>query len=107
MEISSSVSPQVLRLLDVVGLPELVIQLATSAITEAGDDWKSQVRTNCNLVIALEVYRGCGVLISIVLLFPMFDTQATLRTCIFKHHLDLGHNSHAYEALTQIPDSSR
>ncbi|KAM6159346.1 nuclear pore complex protein Nup160 isoform 1-T1 [Rhynchocyon petersi] len=65
---------KVLRLLDVVGLPELVIQLATSAMTEAGDDWKS---------------------------------QATLRTCIFKHHLDLGHNSQAYEALTQIPDSSR
>ncbi|EPQ10536.1 Nuclear pore complex protein Nup160 [Myotis brandtii] len=65
---------KVLRLLDVVGLPELVIQLATSAVTEAGDDWKS---------------------------------QATLRTCIFKHHLDLGHNSQAYEALTQIPDSSR
>ncbi|XP_032138374.1 nuclear pore complex protein Nup160 [Sapajus apella] len=65
---------KVLRLLDVVGLPELVIQLATSAITEAGDDWKS---------------------------------QATLRTCIFKHHLDLGHNSQAYEALTQISDSSR
>ncbi|XP_007956700.1 nuclear pore complex protein Nup160 [Orycteropus afer afer] len=65
---------KVLRLLDVVGLPELVIQLATSAITEAGDDWKS---------------------------------QATLRTCIFKHHLDMGHNSQAYEALTQIPDSSR
>ncbi|ELW48874.1 Nuclear pore complex protein Nup160 [Tupaia chinensis] len=33
--------------------------------------------------------------------------KATLRTCIFKHHLDLGHNSQAYEALTQIPDSSR
>ncbi|XP_045147051.1 nuclear pore complex protein Nup160, partial [Echinops telfairi] len=65
---------KVLRLLDVVGLPELVIQLATAAVTEAGDDWKS---------------------------------QATLRTCIFKHHLDLGHNSQAYEALTQIPDSSR
>ncbi|XP_037694406.1 nuclear pore complex protein Nup160 [Choloepus didactylus] len=65
---------KVLRLLDVVGLPELVIQLATSAITETGDDWKS---------------------------------QATLRTCIFKHHLDMGHNSQAYEALTQIPDSSR
>ncbi|KAM4874044.1 LOW QUALITY PROTEIN: nuclear pore complex protein Nup160-like [Thomomys bottae] len=65
---------KLLRLLDVVGLPELVIQLATSAITDAGDDWKS---------------------------------QATLRTCIFKHHLDLGHNSKAYEALTQIPDSSR
>ncbi|KAF6333768.1 nucleoporin 160 [Rhinolophus ferrumequinum] len=65
---------KILRLLDVIGLPELVIQLATSAITEAGDDWKS---------------------------------QATLRTCIFKHHLDLGHNSQAYEALTQIPDSSR
>ncbi|KAG8519590.1 LOW QUALITY PROTEIN: Nuclear pore complex protein Nup160, partial [Galemys pyrenaicus] len=65
---------KVLRLLDVVGLPELVIQLATAAITEAGNDWKS---------------------------------QATLRTCVFKHHLDLGHNSQAYEALTQIPDSSR
>ncbi|XP_068947747.1 nuclear pore complex protein Nup160 [Petaurus breviceps papuanus] len=65
---------KVLRLLDVVGLPELVIQLATLAITEAGDDWKS---------------------------------QATLRTCIFKHHLDLGHNNQAYEALTQNPDPSR
>uniref|UniRef100_A0A8C5F0Q5 Nucleoporin 160 n=1 Tax=Gopherus evgoodei TaxID=1825980 RepID=A0A8C5F0Q5_9SAUR len=65
---------KVLRLLDVIGLPELVIQLATLAITEAADDWRS---------------------------------QATLRTCIFKHHLDLGHNSQAYEALTQNPDSSR
>ncbi|XP_066217650.1 nuclear pore complex protein Nup160 [Saccopteryx leptura] len=65
---------KILRLLDAVGLPELVIQLATSAVTEAGDDWKS---------------------------------LATLRTCIFKHHLDLGHNSQAYEALTQIPDISR
>ncbi|XP_035961017.1 nuclear pore complex protein Nup160 isoform X2 [Halichoerus grypus] len=65
---------KVLRLLDVVGLPELVIQLASSVLTEVGGDWKS---------------------------------QATLRTCIFKHHLDLGHNSQAYEALTQIPDSSR
>ncbi|XP_073760698.1 nuclear pore complex protein Nup160 [Callorhinus ursinus] len=65
---------KVLRLLDVVGLPELVIQLASSILTEVGGDWKS---------------------------------QATLRTCIFKHHLDLGHNSQAYEALTQIPDSSR
>uniref|UniRef100_A0A8C8SMP3 Nucleoporin 160 n=1 Tax=Pelusios castaneus TaxID=367368 RepID=A0A8C8SMP3_9SAUR len=65
---------KVLRLLDVVGLPELVIQLATLAITEAADDWRS---------------------------------QATLRTCIFKHHLDLGHNSQAYEALTQNPDASR
>nr|XP_048284257.1 nuclear pore complex protein Nup160 [Myodes glareolus] len=64
---------KVLSLLGVVGLPELIIQLATSAITETGDDWKS---------------------------------QAILRTCIFKHHLDLGHNSQAYEALTQIPDSS-
>ncbi|XP_038262757.1 nuclear pore complex protein Nup160 isoform X2 [Dermochelys coriacea] len=65
---------KVLRLLDIIGLPELVIQLATLAITEAADDWRS---------------------------------QATLRTCIFKHHLDLGHNSQAYEALTQNPDSSR
>ncbi|XP_008169917.2 nuclear pore complex protein Nup160 isoform X1 [Chrysemys picta bellii] len=65
---------KVLRLLDIIGLPELVIQLATLAITEAADDWRS---------------------------------QATLRTCVFKHHLDLGHNSQAYEALTQNPDSSR
>jgi nuclear pore complex protein Nup160 len=62
-----------LRLLDVVGLPELVIQLATSAITEAGDDWKSQVRTNCILLITLELYHGYGVLIS-VLFSPVFDT---------------------------------
>ncbi|NWY07888.1 NU160 protein, partial [Nothoprocta ornata] len=65
---------KVLRLLDMVGLPELVIQLATLAIMEAADDWRS---------------------------------QATLRTCIFKHHLDLGHNSEAYVALTQNPDPSR
>uniref|UniRef100_A0A8C3PTL4 Nucleoporin 160 n=1 Tax=Calidris pygmaea TaxID=425635 RepID=A0A8C3PTL4_9CHAR len=65
---------KVLRLLDMVGLPELVIQLATLAIMESADDWRS---------------------------------QATLRTCIFKHHLDLGHNSEAYVALTQNPDPSR
>ncbi|NXF12677.1 NU160 protein, partial [Smithornis capensis] len=65
---------KVLRLLDMVGLPELVIQLATLAIMESADDWRS---------------------------------QATLRTCIFKHHLDLGHNSEAYVALTQNPDAGR
>uniref|UniRef100_A0A672U633 Nucleoporin 160 n=1 Tax=Strigops habroptila TaxID=2489341 RepID=A0A672U633_STRHB len=65
---------KVLCLLDMVGLPELVIQLATLAIMESADDWRS---------------------------------QATLRTCIFKHHLDLGHNSEAYVALTQNPDPSR
>uniref|UniRef100_A0A8B9ZWA7 Nucleoporin 160 n=1 Tax=Anas zonorhyncha TaxID=75864 RepID=A0A8B9ZWA7_9AVES len=65
---------KVLRLLDMVGLPELVIQLASLAIMESADDWRS---------------------------------QATLRTCIFKHHLDLGHNSEAYVALTQNPDPSR
>ncbi|ETE72717.1 Nuclear pore complex protein, partial [Ophiophagus hannah] len=65
---------KVLRLLDTMGLPELIIQLATLAITEAADDWRS---------------------------------QATLRTCIFKHHLDLGHNNQAYEALTHNPDPSR
>ncbi|NXU50803.1 NU160 protein, partial [Turnix velox] len=65
---------KVLRLLDMVGLPELVIQLASLAIMESTNDWRS---------------------------------QATLRTCIFKHHLDLGHNSDAYVALTQNPDPSR
>ncbi|MBN3303741.1 NU160 protein, partial [Amia calva] len=65
---------KVLRLLEDVGLPELVIQLATMAIPEAANDVRS---------------------------------QAALRTRIFKHHLDLGHNSQAYEALTQNPDSSR
>uniref|UniRef100_A0A670YTG5 Nucleoporin 160 n=1 Tax=Pseudonaja textilis TaxID=8673 RepID=A0A670YTG5_PSETE len=65
---------KVLHLLDTMGLPELIIQLATLAITEAADDWRS---------------------------------QATLRTCIFKHHLDLGHNNQAYEALTHNPDPSR
>lgn len=64
---------RVLRLLEDVGLPELVIQLATLAIAEADDD------VHC---------------------------QAALWTRIFKHHLDLGHNSEAYEALTQNPDSS-
>ncbi|XP_036390935.1 nuclear pore complex protein Nup160 [Megalops cyprinoides] len=65
---------KVLRLLEDVGLPELVIQLATMAISEATNDIRS---------------------------------QAALRTRIFKHHLDLGHNSQAYEALTQNPDPSR
>ncbi|XP_062972887.1 nuclear pore complex protein Nup160 [Elgaria multicarinata webbii] len=65
---------KVLRLLDTMGLPELIIQLSTLAITEAADDWRS---------------------------------QATLRTCIFKHHLDLGHNTQAYEALTHNPDPGR
>uniref|UniRef100_A0A8C5TIX1 Nucleoporin 160 n=1 Tax=Malurus cyaneus samueli TaxID=2593467 RepID=A0A8C5TIX1_9PASS len=65
---------KVLRLLEMLGLPELVIQLATLAIMESADDWRS---------------------------------QATLRTCIFKHHLDLGHNSEAYVALTQNPDPGR
>ncbi|KAM9352421.1 nuclear pore complex protein Nup160 [Symphorus nematophorus] len=64
---------KVLRLLEDVGLPELVIQLASLAITEAASDVSS---------------------------------QAALWTRIFKHHLDLGHNSEAYEALTQNPDSS-
>ncbi|KAM9854925.1 nuclear pore complex protein Nup160 [Aulostomus maculatus] len=64
---------KVLRLLEDVGLPELVIQLASLAITEA---------------------------------FRDVSSQAALWTRIFKHHLDLGHNSEAYEALTQNPDSS-
>ncbi|XP_063052787.1 nuclear pore complex protein Nup160 [Engraulis encrasicolus] len=65
---------KVLRLLEDVGLPELVIQLATLAISEAVNDPRS---------------------------------QAALWTRIFKHHLDLGHNSQAYEALVQNPDKSR
>ncbi|XP_055011189.1 nuclear pore complex protein Nup160 [Boleophthalmus pectinirostris] len=64
---------KVLRLLEDMCLPELVIQLATLAITEAANDTTS---------------------------------QAALWTRIFKHHLDLGHNSEAYEALTQNPDAS-
>ncbi|KAG9333464.1 hypothetical protein JZ751_011533 [Albula glossodonta] len=36
-----------------------------------------------------------------------YYNKAALRTRIFKHHLDLGHNSQAYEALTQNPDPSR
>lgn len=64
---------KVLRLLEDVGLPELVIQLATLAVTEAAGDVSS---------------------------------QAALWTRVFKHHLDLGHNSEAYEALTQNPDGS-
>ncbi|GAA6070764.1 nuclear pore complex protein Nup160 [Tachysurus ichikawai] len=65
---------KVLRLLEDVGLPDLVIQLATLAVSEAVNDQRS---------------------------------QAALWTRIFKHHLDLGHNREAYEALTQNPDSSR
>ncbi|XP_066505753.1 nuclear pore complex protein Nup160 isoform X2 [Hoplias malabaricus] len=65
---------KVLRLLEDVGLPELVIHLATLAISEAVNDERS---------------------------------QAALWTRIFKHHLDLGHNREAYEALTQNPDPSR
>ncbi|XP_076588387.1 nuclear pore complex protein Nup160 [Chaetodon auriga] len=64
---------KVLRLLEDVGLPELVIQLASLAITESIND---------------------------------VNSQAALWTRIFKHHLDLGHNSEAYEALTQNPDCS-
>lgn len=41
-----------------------------------------------------------------LLILPVLS-QAALRTRIFKHHLDLGHNSQAYEALTQNPDPSR
>ncbi|XP_057705577.1 nuclear pore complex protein Nup160 isoform X2 [Corythoichthys intestinalis] len=63
---------KVLRLLEVAGLPEPVIQLATSALTEAVDD---------------------------------VGAQAALWTRIFKHHLDLGHNSDAYVAMIQNPDS--
>ncbi|XP_056595855.1 nuclear pore complex protein Nup160 isoform X2 [Triplophysa dalaica] len=65
---------KVLRLLEDIGLPELVIHSATLAISEAVNDERS---------------------------------QAALWTRIFKHHLDLGHNTQAYEALTQNPDSSR
>ncbi|XP_039512656.1 nuclear pore complex protein Nup160 isoform X2 [Pimephales promelas] len=65
---------KVLRLLEDICLPELVINLATLAISEAANDERS---------------------------------QAALWTRIFKHHLDLGHNSQAYEALTQNPDPSR
>nr|XP_015820477.2 nuclear pore complex protein Nup160 [Nothobranchius furzeri] len=64
---------KVLRLLEDMGLPEFVIQLASLALSEAAGDAHS---------------------------------QAALWTKIFKHHLDLGHNSEAYEALTQNPDSS-
>ncbi|XP_077425205.1 nuclear pore complex protein Nup160 [Vanacampus margaritifer] len=64
---------KVLRLLEDVALPELVIQLATLALAEAVDD---------------------------------VGSQAALWTRIFKHHLDLGHNREAYEALIQNPDSS-
>ncbi|XP_061631140.1 nuclear pore complex protein Nup160 isoform X2 [Phyllopteryx taeniolatus] len=64
---------KVLRLLEDVGLPELVIQLATLALAEAVNDVSS---------------------------------QAALWTRIFKHHLDLGHNTEAYQALIQNPDSS-
>uniref|UniRef100_A0A3Q3W6F3 Uncharacterized protein n=1 Tax=Mola mola TaxID=94237 RepID=A0A3Q3W6F3_MOLML len=64
---------KVLRLLEDVGLPQLVIQLASLAITEAVND---------------------------------VNSQAALWTRIFKHHLDLAHNSEAYEALTQNPDCS-
>lgn len=39
-------------------------------------------------------------------MFAFARLQAALWTRIFKHHLDLGHNSEAYEALTQNPDSS-
>ncbi|CAH2326036.1 Hypothetical predicted protein [Pelobates cultripes] len=36
-----------------------------------------------------------------------WKSQATLRTLIFKHLLDMENNCQAYDALTQIPDSSR
>ncbi|XP_073434726.1 nuclear pore complex protein Nup160-like [Dendrobates tinctorius] len=71
--VSCCLSSQVLRLLEGVVLPELLIQLATLAISETADDLKS---------------------------------QATLRTRIFKYHLDLGH-SQLYDALAHISDRSR
>ncbi|XP_008309467.1 nuclear pore complex protein Nup160 [Cynoglossus semilaevis] len=64
---------KVLRLLEDVGQPELVISLSSLAIKEAEND---------------------------------INSQAALWTRIFKHHLDLGHNSEAYEALIQNPESS-
>lgn len=101
---------QVLRLLDMVGLPELVIQLATLAVMESADDWRSQVQiTFASRCFFRELtwdflltWRAHN-----VLLCALWCFQATLRTCIFKHHLDLGHNSEAYVALTQNPDPSR
>lgn len=92
---------QVLRLLEDVGLPELVIQLASLAITETVSDVSGQVRRN------QPVWEpAAGVCHCIHLQSPRASFQAALWTRIFKHHLDLGHNSEAYEALTQNPDSS-
>lgn len=86
-----------------LGLPELVIELATLAIMESADDWRSQVQPFLSLFLQeplpQELLAG--------FIMDLCCFQATLRTCIFKHHLDLGHNSEAYVALTQNPDPGR
>lgn len=90
---------KVLRLLEDLGLAELVIQLATMAISEAAGDARSQVlslRRSDPSLLRSPRPSHCAMC-----------PQAALRTRIFKHHLDLGHNSQAYEALTQNPDCGR
>lgn len=104
---SNDVCVQVLRLLEDVGLPELVIHLASVAVTEAVNDVNSQVALSTQNILHatafISVRRNAAVHTWMIMCCYL---QAALWTRIFKHHLDLGHNSEAYEALTQNPDSS-
>lgn len=102
-----------LRLLEDVALPELVIQLATLAISEAVNDTRSQVGhlqetiSGPRELISLQFYLHVMYMTARCECLPLYALQAALWTRIFKHHLDLGHNSQAYEALVQNPDQSR
>lgn len=90
-------------------MPDLVIQLATLAVSEAVNDQRSQVQKLC-MLFTLQLPTFMIFVLTFMLLFifvTQTHTQAALWTRIFKHHLDLGHNREAYEALTQNPDPSR
>ncbi|KAI4883556.1 hypothetical protein NFI96_023353 [Prochilodus magdalenae] len=103
---------KVLRLLEDVGLPELVIQLATLAISEAVNDERSQgddAAVVCpGALVVMSSYPNTAVASgNRTSVGEVCTCWAALWTRIFKHHLDLGHNREAYEALTQNPDPSR
>lgn len=52
---------QVLRLLEMVGLPELVIELASLAIMESVDDCRAQVQDFfCSKMLLQGPYTGIG-----------------------------------------------
>lgn len=64
---------KVLRLLEDVGLPDLVIQLATLAVSEAVNDQRSQVQKLCTL-FTLQLPTFMIFVLTFMLLF-IFVTQ--------------------------------